>query len=144
MKQVLDYLNLTALGEVMQKPIEEFSGKLVAKATRRGTSDQWIAVKWNPTTLAPDISFDPHVSSGNISSIDEVYANPTEAGEEAKEVAKPTEPTEFDRMTIPLIKAELTGEFQVDGKIFVGKNKQFLYDMLVELRAEKADDEKQE
>lgn len=145
MKQILDYLNLPKLGEVIAPPVEEFAGKLVARATRRGKSDQWIAVKWNPSTLAPDICYDPNVIQGSITSIDEVYSNQTH--EPIGLVSPPAPPvpldklSEFDLLTVAKIKEELAGVFKLKATAFIGKNKAALYADLLALRNEAADDE---
>lgn len=141
MKQILDYLNLPKLGEVIAPPVGEFAGKLVARATRRGKSDQWIAVKWNPSTLAPDICYDPNVIQGSITSIDEVYANPVAGVESEKKETVKLELSEFDLLTVAKIKEELTGVFGLKTTTLVGKNKPELYADLVALRAEAADNE---
>lgn len=140
MKQILDYLNLPKLGEAITTPVEEFAGKLVARATRRGKSDQWIAVKWNPSTLAPDICYDPNVCHGSITSIDEVYANPSEGVASSNSTpTPPVELSEFDLLTVAKIKDELTVKFGLKTTVLVGKNKPELYADLVALRAEAAE-----
>lgn len=141
MKQILDYLNLPKLGEAITTPVEEFAGKLVARATRRGKSDQWIAVKWNPHTLAPDICYDPNVIQGSITSIDEVYANPISGASEEKKPEEKVQLSEFDLLTVAKIKEELTGVFGLKTTALVGKNKPELYADLVALRTEAADND---
>jgi len=139
MKRVLDYIGIPALGEPISPPFEKFDGMMAAKIKRAGFSTGYVAVRWNPLTLAPDSVFNPDVCLGGISEILELYKNPVVAekvdSDDVKKSDAP-EPSAYDLITIAVIKKELIDKFEVVATKLNGKNKAELYELLMGFRAE--------
>lgn len=139
MKRILDHLGIPALGEPILPPFEQFDGMRVAKIKRGSYSTGYVAVRWNPLTLAPDFVFDPDVCLGGISEILELYKSPVVAESPAEKSAAP-EPSAYDLITIAVIKKELIDKFEVVATKLNGKNKAELYELLMGFRAEAESD----
>lgn len=139
MKRILDHLGIPALGEPISSPFEQFDGMRVAKVKRGSYSTGYVAVGWNPLTLAPDFVFDPDVCLGGITEVLELYKSPV-VSEKASEKTDAPEPSAYDLITIAVIKKELIDKFGVVATKLNGKNKAELYELLMGFRAEAESD----